>query len=138
MSDPLQERFGPVSLESAPADPDHPAWNSLLDALRQVSEGSLPMDALQRYHDALSVDLAQRRKDLLDLPEQTDSVRVVLGGLAVTAVVLDRLQEYVNEPGAERLADVVETLLQAQSVALQVDHFLDRQDAASDSESSST
>lgn len=122
--------YGEVSYESAPADPEHPAWNSLLDALRSVHEGERPKEILASYREALGRDLEERKASLwAAVPEgeaPSGDLALGLGALTVTGLVLDQLQGYLDEPGPERMAACVETLLQAQAVTRGVEGHLSR------------
>lgn len=122
--------YGEVSYESAPADPANPAWNSLLDCLRQVHEGTLPLQALADYHDLLADDLEARKAGLwASVPEGEDpsgDLALGLGALTVTGLVLDQVDRYLDEPTPERMGACVEMLLQAQAVTRGVDAHLAR------------
>lgn len=122
--------YGEVSLESAPADPRNPAWNSLLDCLRAVHEGELPLTALAEYHAALGRDLEARKAGLwASVPAGEDpsgDLALGLGALTVTGLVLDQIDRYLDEPVADRMAACVEMLLQAQAVTRGVEGHLER------------
>jgi len=125
-------RYGDIETRSAPANPDDPGFDSLLDALRAVHTGELPMDVLVRYHDALGAQLAASRSAILAIehpPEFRDvaeaQTRIVVGGLDVMGTVLHFLQRYIDEPTADNVGAVVDMLLQAQRVMRDVNTHLD-------------
>lgn len=122
--------YGEVSYESAPADPENPAWNSLLDCLRAVHEGQLPLTALEAYHSSLTDDLEARKAGLwASVPEGEDpsgDLALGLGALTVTGLVLDQIDQYLDEPTAERMGACVDMLLQAQAVIRGVEGHLSR------------
>lgn len=108
--------YGEIPLISAPVDPDHPTFNSLLGALKAVHTGEMGMDVLVKYHSALSQQLAESRKSIeeMDVSEGVREARnLSLGAIAMTQVALDMIEKYIQEPSQDRMADCLQSLLDA-------------------------
>ena len=113
-------------------DAEHPAFNSLLGALKAVHTGAMGMDVLERYHAALSRELHASRDAILalDVPAEFRAAteaqtRISVASLDVVLTLLDAVARYVRQPSQENVAQCVDLLLQSQRVVRDVNAYLD-------------
>lgn len=122
-----------ADMMSAPVNPDHPTFDSLLGALKAVYTGERGMEVLVRYHAALSEEVTASRAAIMALPGPPpeleglgdDQRRVALSSLDVVRAMLDFLQRYIQDPSRENMAACVDLLLQSQRMVQDVRAWLD-------------
>jgi hypothetical protein len=131
--DPIKERYGEISMESGPVDPENPTFASLLGALKAVATGEMEMDVLIKYHDGLSMQLDDSRESIenMPIPEEfkeiaTENKNVAIGSLDIIQIMLDLLEKYIQEPSKENLGACVDSLLNCQSVMRDMNTMLDQ------------
>ncbi|HPZ07695.1 MAG TPA: hypothetical protein PL110_06255 [Candidatus Eremiobacteraeota bacterium] len=125
----IKEKYGNVSLESAPVDPNNPTFDSLLGALKEVFSGNSSMDVLVKYHKGLSKQLEDSKKALENIEtEEVDGVSeeykktakeqrdISLGALTITRSTLDLLKVYIDHPSRENMANCIDSLLTTQRI----------------------
>lgn len=128
----VKERYGDVSLESAPVDPANPSFASLLSAMKEVHTGALPLEVLERYHHQLSRQLADSKQSIAatPVPEEhgqavSDQIKISLGALDIVQAMLDLLERYIQWPSQEQMAACVDALLNCQGVLAGLNQVLD-------------
>jgi len=128
----IKAKYGDVSLESAPVNPDNPTFDSLLGALSGVYSGEFGIDVLIKYHKSLSMQLEDSKKAIqsIEIPEQfkdiaKEQMDIVMGSLDIIQIVLDLIAEYIESPSPDKMADCVEALLNAQHNMKQIENMLD-------------
>lgn len=117
-----------VDYTSAPADPDNPAFDSLLDALRAHHEGEIGLDVLKTYHTELSKQLQHSRSNIQAMevaPESQETKDISLGALTTVQDTIDRLDDYIREQNPQTLADCVSSLLNSKGQVAYVHKILD-------------
>jgi len=137
--DVLHDRYGDDALMSAPVDPDHPSFSSLLSALEAVHHGRVGSGVLRRYHDVLSAEVSESRASIEgEFAEDEEERQVALSALEVTEALLDAIDEYLQAPGDETMAFCVAMYLEARQFAVDAEaYFSGDDDEDQDSESPS-
>ncbi len=110
----IKEQYGDVSLESAPIDPENPAFNSLLSALEAVHTGKADISLLEKYYTALSAQIRESRESLRAKKndENADRVEIAIAAIELTDAMLDMVKNYIAKPTPENMAIAVSQLLQ--------------------------
>jgi hypothetical protein len=115
----IQKLYGAFPLTSAPVDPEHPTFDSLLGALEAVHRGTMGMNVLESYHVSLSVQLQGAKAKVAGRATEGDSIDLRISGHQMAATVLDLVQamlesvdEYIQAPNDERMASVLNLLMQ--------------------------
>lgn len=124
----IREEYGDEPLVSAPVDPENPSFDSLLGALRAVHTGEMHMDVLVRYHDELNRQLAESREfyENMEVDEYSREVRdLSLGSVNIIQITLNLLEEYIDDPTEEKMADCLDSLLTSRSINQYVHDVLD-------------
>ncbi|MCD4784543.1 MAG: hypothetical protein K8T10_12040 [Candidatus Eremiobacteraeota bacterium] len=124
----LKERYGDTPLVSAPVDPDNPAFDSLLGALKAVHTGEMEMEVLVKYHRELSKQLEESRKDLesMKVADEAGEVKdLSIGSLDIVRVTMGLIGDYIEDPTDEKMADCVDSLLTSISITEYVRNLLD-------------
>jgi hypothetical protein len=130
----IRDQYGYVVLESGPVDPDKPAFDSLLGALKDAYYGNCGMDVLVKYHKELSKQLEQSRHSIKKMDEETpeeykdivkDQHSMSLGAIDIVQSTLDLLDKYINSPTKDNMATCVESLLNSQRIMKGVHDLLD-------------
>ncbi len=114
--------------QSAPVDVANPSFASLLDAMRVVHEGTMPVTVLSLYHAEL---LRQWRQwdtmvqSRLAVEPDNAELRVQLAPIGANKILLEHLQAYVASPSQERMTRCVESYLMARRMTEQVRAAID-------------
>lgn len=118
-----------ITMTSSPVDPNNPGFDSLLGALKAVHEGKLGMQGLRKYHVGLQDQLNNSRDFIRDMEihDETRETRdMAMGAIAVTQIMLDLLQKYIDDPNPSTLAACVQSLLDSRAAMANIHYLLDR------------
>lgn len=124
----IMEKYGSEPLVSAPVDPDNPAFDSLLGALKEVHTGTRSMDVLVKYHTELSKQLDESRefiKAMEDREETRDTRDISIGSLNILQVTMNLIADYIKNPTNENMADCLESFLTSRGIMNYVHEMLD-------------
>lgn len=122
-----------VDYYSGIVDPDNPAFDSLLGALKAYSEGKADLDLLKKYHRGLTRQLEKSRTQIQEMKLSGDSEEMrslSLGSLDMLNVAMDRLEDYIENPNPQNLGICVSIFLDARGAVTYVNKKLDKNASA--------
>jgi hypothetical protein len=113
---------------SGPVDTANPGFDSLLSALKAFHEGQVGLDVLRIYHRELSrkLDESARNIEAMKVRDEAAEIKnLSLGALTYTRDAIDRLKDYIDNPGPDTLGQCVDSFLRSRGAVTFVNRKLD-------------